>query len=324
MPFTKIKEEDMNGKGVQGQPDVPGLSASEMQRKVEEIVRDVTNVAFNRLVDELLADTAAGNIGAKLYGMSAGRTLQAVLTELNNRQNTHAQKKNNPHNVTASQTGAYTKQETNDAINEKMEAIGAGDMTKSEYGGSAPGVVAQADKAAEAANAQTANTLMNHVGGQGHAGDWYAPPGMLAPYAGKTAPEGWLLCDGSAVSRTAYAALFAVIGTTYGVGNGSTTFTLPDLRGRVAAGANASNALASRAGADSKQIARANLPAEKLNLEDNGTWIVDSTQTGSESGKTLQMGTRSGAARLDTNTLGSGTAFDVRQATMYVHYIIKC
>lgn len=154
--------------------------------------------------------------------------------------------------------------------------------------------------------------------------DGIVPPGMLAPYAGKTAPAGWLLCDGSAVSRTAYAALFAVIGTTYGAGNGSTTFALPDLRGRVAAGANASNALASRAGADSKQIARANLPAEKLNLEDNGTWIVDSTQTGSESGKTLQMGTRSGAARLETNTLGSGTAFDVRQATMYVHYIIKC
>lgn len=149
------------------------------------------------------------------------------------------------------------------------------------------------------------------------------PAGIISPYASETAPAGWLLCDGSSVSRTTYAALFAVIGTTYGAGNGSTTFALPDLRGRVAAGANASNTLASRAGADSKKIARANLPAEKLNLEDNGTWIVDSTQTGSESGKTLQMGTRSGAARLDTNTLGSGTAFDVRQATIYLNYIIK-
>lgn len=149
------------------------------------------------------------------------------------------------------------------------------------------------------------------------------PAGVISPYASETAPAGWLLCDGSSVSRTTYADLFAVIGTIYGAGNGSTTFALPDLRGRVAAGANASNALASKAGADSKKIARANLPAEKLNLEDNGTWIVDSTQTGSESGKTLQMGTRSSAARLDTNTLGSGTAFDVRQATIYLNYIIK-
>lgn len=62
------------------------------------------------------------------------------------------------------------------------------------------------------------------------------PAGMVTPFAGSTAPSGWLLCDGSAVSRTTYAALFAAIGTTYGTGNGSTTFNLPDLRGRVAAG----------------------------------------------------------------------------------------
>ncbi|HIX16953.1 MAG TPA: phage tail protein [Candidatus Gemmiger faecavium] len=203
-------------------------------------------------------------------------------------------------------------------------------LTKTEYGGSAAGIVKKADTATNATKSTNAETARSANVAQDsellatHSPEWYAPPGMIVPYAGAAAPAGWLLCDGSAVSRTTYADLFAVIGTTYGAGNGSTTFTLPDLRGRVAAGANASNALASRAGADSKQIARANLPAEKLNLEDNGTWIVDSTQTGSESGKTLQMGTRSGAARLDTNTLGSGTAFDVRQATMYVHYIIKC
>jgi microcystin-dependent protein len=62
------------------------------------------------------------------------------------------------------------------------------------------------------------------------------PPGTVLPFAGATAPEGFLLCDGSAVSRTDYADLFAAIGTTHGAGNGSTTFNLPDLRGRVAAG----------------------------------------------------------------------------------------
>lgn len=153
--------------------------------------------------------------------------------------------------------------------------------------------------------------------------DGIVPSGAVMPYAGSAAPEGWLLCDGSAVSRTTYAKLFAAIGTTYGTGDGSKTFTLPDMRGRVPAGVNTSNALASKAGADSKAITRANLPNEKLNLEDNGTWIVDSTQTGSESGKTLNMGTRSSAARLETNALGSGTAFDVRQATLYLNYIIK-
>lgn len=62
------------------------------------------------------------------------------------------------------------------------------------------------------------------------------PTGSVTPYAGSSAPSGWLLCDGSAVSRTTYADLYALIGTTYGSGDGSTTFNLPDLRGRVPLG----------------------------------------------------------------------------------------
>lgn len=57
--------------------------------------------------------------------------------------------------------------------------------------------------------------------------------GMYMPYAAGTAPTGWLLCDGSAVSRTTYAALFALIGISYGSGNGTTTFNVPDLRSRT-------------------------------------------------------------------------------------------
>jgi microcystin-dependent protein len=62
------------------------------------------------------------------------------------------------------------------------------------------------------------------------------PAGCVMPFAGATAPSSWLLCYGQAVSRTAYSDLFAAIGTTYGAGDGSTTFNLPDMRGRVAAG----------------------------------------------------------------------------------------
>lgn len=66
------------------------------------------------------------------------------------------------------------------------------------------------------------------------------PPGLVQGYAGASAPAGWLLCDGSQVSRTTYAALYAVTGDTYGAGDGSTTFNLPDLRGRVPMGADGS------------------------------------------------------------------------------------
>lgn len=58
-----------------------------------------------------------------------------------------------------------------------------------------------------------------------------APTGTVLPFAGSTAPQGWLLCDGSAINRTTYATLFAVTSTTYGTGDGSTTFNLPDMRG---------------------------------------------------------------------------------------------
>ena len=63
------------------------------------------------------------------------------------------------------------------------------------------------------------------------------PSGMITPYGGATAPSGWLLCDGTAVSRETYADLFAVIGTAFGSGDGSTTFNVPDMRECTAKGA---------------------------------------------------------------------------------------
>ena len=62
------------------------------------------------------------------------------------------------------------------------------------------------------------------------------PAGPVLPFAGSAAPTGWLLCDGAAVSRTTYAKLFGVISTTFGAGNGTTTFNLPDTRGEFIRG----------------------------------------------------------------------------------------
>ena len=68
------------------------------------------------------------------------------------------------------------------------------------------------------------------------------PIGALLPYAGSSAPDGYLLCDGTAVSRVTYADLFAVLSTTYGVGDGSTTFNVPNLKGKVPVGLDAAQA----------------------------------------------------------------------------------
>lgn len=145
MPFTKIVPADLQGKGVIGQPAVPGLSVTEMQESVEQIVREVAIPAVNRLVDELGATTAAGNIGAVVPdGLSAEPTVQDVVSAIHEAANSgkdevagdleqHKSNTSNPHAVTAAQTGAYTKSETDAAINEKVAQIGAGDMSKAVY-----------------------------------------------------------------------------------------------------------------------------------------------------------------------------------------------
>lgn len=79
------------------------------------------------------------------------------------------------------------------------------------------------------------------------------PVGTISAYAGASAPTGWLFCRGQNVSRTTYSRLFAVIGTTYGVGDGSTTFALPDLRGEFIRGLDAGRGVDSGRGLGTAQ-----------------------------------------------------------------------
>ena len=96
------------------------------------------------------------------------------------------------------------------------------------------------------------------------------PVGALMPYAGATAPDGWLLCNGQTPSRTTYANLFAVLGTTYGAGDGS-TFGLPDPMGRAIIGVGSGSGLtartlAAKSGAETVVIGSANLPTHQHTL----------------------------------------------------------
>jgi microcystin-dependent protein len=76
------------------------------------------------------------------------------------------------------------------------------------------------------------------------------PTGTITPWSQATPPSGFLECDGSAVSRSTYAALFAIISDTYGAGDGSTTFNVPDLTDKVAVHKSNNKAFASTAGAN--------------------------------------------------------------------------
>ena len=74
--------------------------------------------------------------------------------------------------------------------------------------------------------------------------------GIIVPWSDSTLPSGFLACDGAAVSRTTYAALFSVVGTNYGVGDGSTTFNVPDLTDRTCLGKSPGKAQFSTGGAN--------------------------------------------------------------------------
>lgn len=180
------------------------------------------------------------------------------------------------------------------------------------------------------------------------------PAGLLAPYAGASAPDGWLLCYGQAVSRTTYADLYTAISTTYGSGDGSTTFNVPDLRGRVIAGqddmggssANRltdqtggldGDTLGATGGAETHTLTSAQVPATGVTVSVTDPGHTHSISTGTNG--TASLGTGGNSVKIPStgdstasNTTGitaSGTvqggggAHNNVQPTIILNYIIK-
>lgn len=87
------------------------------------------------------------------------------------------------------------------------------------------------------------------------------PIGTVNSFAGTSAPNGWLMCDGAAYSRVTYAALYATIGTTYGSGDGSTTFNVPNLTNRMAVGSGGTYAAGSTGGASTVTLTSGQVPS---------------------------------------------------------------
>lgn len=136
MAFERITEDDLQGKGNLGRPDTPGVDTTEMQRILDELPREVIVPAFNRLAEQLEAADAAASLGARPpEGLpeDTPATAQGVLEAMQAGAAEHAARTDNPHAVTAAQTGAYTKAETEEAIGRRVVEIGAGDMAQAVY-----------------------------------------------------------------------------------------------------------------------------------------------------------------------------------------------
>lgn len=187
------------------------------------------------------------------------------------------------------------------------------------------------------------------------------PVGVVNPFAGATAPSGWLLCYGQAVSRTAYPVLFTTLSTTYGSGDGSTTFNIPDMRGRVVAGEDdmggtAANrltsggsgingvALGATGGTQTHTMTSAEMPAHTHTQNAHGHVVSSNSFAGdlqivvgprggdgafysfSDSGNDASVGAAVVYARDTTATnqnTGGGGAHLNTQPTIVLNYIIK-
>jgi len=167
--------------------------------------------------------------------------------------------------------------------------------------------------------------------------------GEVKPFAGSVAPVGWLFSDGSEVSRATFADLFAVIGTTYGVGDGSTTFNIPDLRGRMpigvnnvglpngADGARDTRNIGDAGGDETTTLAITNMPIHNHTMAHTHAQSVYAsginsnypTGAGDPIGPLFTGTSTQGSSVPDTGSAGSGTPKDVMNPFLCINFIIK-
>jgi microcystin-dependent protein len=166
------------------------------------------------------------------------------------------------------------------------------------------------------------------------------PAGIIKMFGGATAPSGYLACDGGAVSRTTYAALFAAVGTTHGVGDGSTTFNVPDFRRRVPVGAGGTgtavlaNTLGSKGGFETHTLLTTEIPVHSHDIY-AGTDNTSGNATSAGATTARGLGGSSSATGLAAITnlpasaqkavrdTGGGGAHNNVQPSIVVNYIIK-
>ena len=152
------------------------------------------------------------------------------------------------------------------------------------------------------------------------------PIGTINAYGGATAPDGWMLCQGQAISRTDYADLFNVIGTSFGSGDGSTTFNVPDLRGEFLRGSG-TNSHTNQGSGSAVGVHQDSTEITPYYVADSGATELLSISQNNFNVKKADAGHQEAAA---SNTINNGvnaeknvTFFTVRPTNTSVNYIIK-
>lgn len=146
------------------------------------------------------------------------------------------------------------------------------------------------------------------------------PTGGVMPFAGTSAPEHWLKCEGQEINRTTYARLFEVIGTTYGSGNGTSTFNVPDLRNRFVIGAGSTYSNGSKGGASEKTLSASNIPPHHHNYE---KMLETEATIEKGTGETFHYIHPNGYSTTETTSTGSAQPFTMLPPYFGLTFIIK-
>ena len=143
--------------------------------------------------------------------------------------------------------------------------------------------------------------------------------GIVVPWSDASIPSGFLECNGSAVSRTTYSGLFAVVGTTYGIGDGSTTFNVPDFQGKCCQNLSPSKALASSGGATTVTATgnvAGNLASHTLSSTEIATHTHPLVGAGSSTGTSIGNGSGGGTRSSGSTGGGGGHSHTISGASL--------
>jgi len=208
------------------------------------------------------------------------------------------------------------------------EKVVSGAEIDNEFNSIASAVTSKADKVSDATSNNLASLDANgNLKDSGKNLDEIIPSGFIGPFAGNTAPSGWILCGGQEVSRSAFSSLFSAIGTTFGIGDGSTTFNVPDLRDRFPLGDrnqgqpdaervnNFNSSVGDSGGQDQHQLTEAEMPSHSHEATGGkNTGGSPAFQIGADSSVDFSA---------NTNLTGGDQAHNNMPPFLALNYIIK-